>query len=86
MNPETTIRLTRETVSELGKLKVHPRQSYEEVISFIAKDKKKPDFSKFVKKNSFTTIQVSKNLVNKLSNLKIHPRQGYEEIMQALLK
>ena len=85
MKKETTIQLSREAVKKLSNLKVHPRQSYEEIISQLIKKDKKLDFFKFVKHNSSTTIQLSRGIVEKLTNLKVHPRQSYEEIIQALL-
>lgn len=40
-NKITTIKLSKETVNKLNKLKIHPRQSYEEVIiKLLEKDKK----------------------------------------------
>jgi len=36
----TTIKLSKETVKALNKLKIHPRQSYEEVIIKLLKRKK----------------------------------------------
>ncbi len=35
----TTIKLSKETVEALNKLKIHPRQSYEEVIIKLLKKK-----------------------------------------------
>jgi len=38
----TTIKVSKETVEILNKLKIHPRQSYEEVIvKLLAKEKSK---------------------------------------------
>jgi predicted CopG family antitoxin len=37
----TTIKLSKETVKLLSELKIHPRQSYEEVILKLLKEKKK---------------------------------------------
>lgn len=36
----TTIKLSKETAEALNKLKIHPRQSYEEVIVKLLKKKK----------------------------------------------
>ncbi len=36
----TTIKLSKETVKALNQLKIHPRQSYEEVIIKLLKEKK----------------------------------------------
>lgn len=83
MKGETTIQLSRETVDKLTALKVHPRQSYQEVISKLII--KKPDYSNCVVHDKSTTIQVSKEMAEKLSSLKIHPRQSYEEVLQGLL-
>ena len=41
MNKVTTIKLSKETASLLNKLKIHPRQSYEEVILELLKEKNK---------------------------------------------
>jgi len=42
MKATTTIKLSKETVSILNSLKIHPRQSYEEVIQqLLGKVKKK---------------------------------------------
>ena len=37
----TTIKLSKDTVKSLNQLKIHPRQSYEEVIIELLKNKKK---------------------------------------------
>ena len=37
----TTIKLSKETVKALNQLKIHPRQSYEEVIVGLLKGKSK---------------------------------------------
>jgi len=37
----TTIKLSKETVKSLNQLKIHPRQSYEEVIIKLLKKKSK---------------------------------------------
>jgi len=37
----TTIKISKETVKELSKLKIHPRQSYEEVIVKLLENYKK---------------------------------------------
>ena len=39
----TTIAISEDTKGELDKLKVHPNQSYDEVISNILKQKKRVD-------------------------------------------
>jgi len=39
-NKITTIKISKETVRLLNKLKIHPRQSYEEVIIKLLKNKK----------------------------------------------
>ena len=42
MEKITTIKLSKKVVEELSKLKIHPRQSYEEVVvELIKKSKKK---------------------------------------------
>jgi len=50
----TTIKVSKQTVKELSKLKIHPRQSYEEVIvKFLEKNKKETEKMKL--KNSGST-------------------------------
>tara|TARA_Y100000310_G_C20177330_1_gene576440 strand:+ start:249 stop:377 length:129 start_codon:yes stop_codon:yes gene_type:complete len=42
MGEITTIKLSKKVVEDLGKMKIHPRQSYEEiVVELIKKSKKK---------------------------------------------
>lgn len=36
----TTIKISKDTVKSLNELKIHPRQSYEEVILQLLKEKK----------------------------------------------
>ncbi len=36
----TTIKISKDTVNALNQLKIHPRQSYEEVILQLLKEKK----------------------------------------------
>ena len=36
----TTIKISKDTVNTLNQLKIHPRQSYEEVILLLLKKKK----------------------------------------------
>ena len=82
----TTIKVSRKTLNKLCKFKVHPRQSYEEVIiELIKSNKKKLRFSLHSLCKDFTTMKLSKESLLKLNKLKIHPRQSYEEIVQALL-
>ena|SRR3989344_3320648 len=84
----TTIKLRKRTVELLNKLKVHPRQPYEEIILwFIHKhQRKKFDFSKLKSgKEQITTIKLHKNTVELLNKLKIHPRQSYEEVILKLI-
>lgn len=40
-NKVTTIKLSKETVKALNQLKIHPRQSYEEVILHLLKKRAK---------------------------------------------
>ena len=40
MKTITTIKLSKETVKALNQLKIHPRQSYEEVIIELLRNKK----------------------------------------------
>jgi len=46
MKKITTIKLSKETVDALTKLKIHPRQSYEEVILELLKEKQKKEGKK----------------------------------------
>ncbi len=66
-------------------MKIHPRQSYEEVIvKLLSVGEKGLVDSKdkgFVGKKEITTIKISKKTVEELSKLKIHPRQAYEEVI-----
>ena len=39
MSKHTTIQISEETKVQLAKLKVHPRESYDEVIERLLKDK-----------------------------------------------
>lgn len=43
MEEITTIKLTKKTVRKLCKLKIHPRQAYEEVILELIKEKAKKE-------------------------------------------
>lgn len=85
----TTIKLRKSTADALSKLKIHPRQPYEEVILKIIgakvqlKDAHTPiDFDS---KKEITTIKLTKKTVEALSRLKIHPRQSYEEVILKLI-
>ena len=85
----TTIKISKEVVGELLKLKIHPRQAYEEVIVKLigAYKKGKTTFRgvRDVGKKEITTIKISKKIVKELSLLKVHPRQAYEEVIVKLL-
>lgn len=84
----TTIKTSKETVLGLSRLKIHPRQSYEEVIVKLVREYGKDISSKSAKAKTSsptTTIKISKKTVGELSALKIHPRQSYEEIIVKLL-
>ena len=83
----TTIKLSKSTVGILSKLKIHPRQPYEEVILKLIsenKDKKNPSKSP-QSSGSITTIKLHKKTAALLNNLKIHPRQSYGEIVLKLV-
>ena len=84
----TTIKLRKSTVELLNKLKVHPRQPYEEVIlRLIYKhQRKKFDFRLRFGKEQITTIKLHKDTVELLNKLKIHPRQSYEEVVLKLVQ
>ena len=85
----TTIKLSKGIVKFLNKLKIHPRQAYEEVILSLLKGEtqdKKIIFDKKGFLGKITTIKLSKETVELLNGLKIHPRQSYEEVVLELLK
>jgi hypothetical protein len=81
----TTIKLSKKIVEELSKLKIHPRQAYEEVIIKLLSSYKGGSFNYSYSKGEITTIKLSKKVVEELSKLKIHPRQAYEEVIVKLL-
>ncbi len=85
----TTIKISKPIVEKLSKLKIHPRQSYEEVIvKLLESYKQKATLKKkqeLTAKKEITTIKLSKEVVKRLSELKIHPRQAYEEVIVTLL-
>ena len=83
----TTIKLSKSTVELLSRLKVHPRQPYEEVIlKLISEKKDKKNPSKLPQSSgSITTIKLRKKTASLLNNLKIHPRQSYEEVVLNLV-
>ena len=87
----TTIKISKKVVGELSKLKIHSRQSYEEVIvrvlGFYNAGSRHDEFEMggLMGKKEITTIKISKNVVEELSKLKIHPRQSYEEVIVKVL-
>ena len=82
----TTIKLSKKTVERLNKLKIHPRQPYEEVILSLFTGKKSvAEFSEAQTSDEKTTIKLTKNTVKLISRLKIHPRQSYEEVILKLI-
>ena len=88
-NRITTIKISKQTVLELYNLKIHPRQSYEEVIVKLLenyKEKTRIGIDSFREPSEITTIKVSKRTVLELYKLKIHPRQSYEEVVVKLLE
>ncbi len=86
----TTIKLRKSTVELLNKLKVHPRQPYEEVVlKLILKYKdsrKKSDFKPRFGREQITTIKLHKDTVELLNKIKIHQRQSYEEVVLKLVQ
>tara|TARA_Y100000310_G_scaffold267972_1_gene280333 strand:- start:1058 stop:1348 length:291 start_codon:yes stop_codon:yes gene_type:complete len=83
----TTIKLGKSTVRLLSRLKVHPRQSYEEVILRLKGKGSSAQISRGHKGiKGITTIKLKKRTVSVLSKLKIHPRQSYEEVILGLIK
>ena len=83
----TTIKLSKSTVGLLSRLKIHPRQPYEEVIlKLISENKDKKNPGKLPQSSgSITTIKLRKKTASLLNNLKIHPRQSYEEVVLNLV-
>ena len=81
----TSIKVSRGTLVRLTKMKVHPRQSYEEILIELMKKKKQLKFNHDNVSKKYSTMKVSREIVENLTNLKVHPRQSYEEIVQALL-
>ena len=85
----TTIKVTRTTSTSLNKLKIHPRQAYDEVISELLKNPPSKSYlSRFTSQDNFsiTTIKISKSNVSSINKLKIHPRQSNDEVVSALIK
>jgi hypothetical protein len=83
----TTIKISKKIVAELSNLKIHPRQSYEEVVVKLLEYSQGNVIVKpFTEPRQITTIKLSKNTVEELSKLKIHPRQSYEEVIVQLLE
>jgi len=83
----TTIKVSKKTVEELTTLKIHPRQSYEEiVVNLLDKYREEKIGFSSEKPGEITTIKLSKNTVDRLNKLKIHPRQSYEEVIEKLLR
>ncbi|MEA2036839.1 MAG: hypothetical protein U9O94_04985 [Nanoarchaeota archaeon] len=84
----TTIKISKKVIEELSKLKIHPRQAYEEVIVKLLECYKEGQCGgeKVGRGGFITTIKVSKQTVEELSKLKIHPRQAYEEVVVSLLE
>ncbi|MAG08200.1 hypothetical protein CMO89_01900 [Candidatus Woesearchaeota archaeon] len=82
----TTIKLGKSTVRLLSGLKIHPRQSYEEVILGLKGKGSDVQISRGPKGiKGITTIKLKKRTVSVLSKLKIHPRQSYEEVIWGLM-
>ena len=86
MKPITTIKLAKSTVLLLNRLKIHPRQPYDEVISFLLKPHSSADLKFSPNSGDITTIKLSKTNAKKLGSLKIHPRQPYDEVVMALIR
>ena len=83
----TTIKLSKSTVELLSRLKVHPRQPYEEVIlKLVSENKDKKNPGKLPQSSgSITTIKLHKKTAKQLNGLKIHQRQSYEEVILNLI-
>ena len=87
----TTIKLSKHAVVLLNRLKIHPRQSYEEIVLKLISEqdsRKKSDSGKQMPHRGsghITTIKLHKNTSSLLNKLKIHPRQAYEEVVLKLI-
>jgi len=90
----TTIKLGKSTANILTGLKIHPRQSYEEVIlKFVHEhnQSKKSQLAQRINESGhhnqkeITTIKLAKKTAEIINNLKIHPRQPYEEVILNLI-
>ena len=90
----TTIKLSKSTADSLSLLKIHPRQSYKEVILKFVQEHRQSRKSQLAQKiigpnsksqKEITTIKLAKNTVEILNHLKIHPRQPYEEVILNLI-
>jgi hypothetical protein len=83
----TTVKISKQTASLLNKIKIHPRQAYEEVVSQLISEFKQKSDSHFTlsENREITTIKLSKKTVEELNGLKIHPRQAYEEVILKLI-
>ena len=86
-NRITTIKLSKYAVGLLNKLKIHPRQPYEEVVLKLISeyDETNHQNPKLHSKFAVTTIKLSKNTAESLNKLKVHPRQAYEEVILKLV-
>ena len=87
----TTIKLSKHAVFLLNRLKIHPRQSYEEIVLKLISEqdsRKKFDSGKPIPQRAsghITTIKLHKNTSSLLNKLKIHPRQSYGEVVLKLI-
>ena len=86
MNYITTVKLARSTVLLLSRLKVHPRQPYDEIITLLLKSRASSKLKFSQSPGDITTIKLSKSNAKKLSSLKVHPRQPYDEVVMALTR
>lgn len=85
---QTTIKLSKNAVGILNKIKIHPRQSYEEVILEAIKAGKIPKMTAKISRMNgkvMTSIKARTETVRILSRMKIHPRQSYEEVILSLI-
>jgi len=85
----TTIKISKEIVRELAKLKVHRRQAYDEVISRLVGLYKKDDLKEVeidVSSEEASTIKLSRPIVERISEMKVHRRQAYDEIIAGLVE
>lgn len=84
----TTVKISKNAIELLSRLKIHPRQPYEEVVLKLIQERdesKKFSQIDFEVSKKITTIKLTKKTASILNGLKIHPRQPYEEVILNLI-